>query len=289
MTRRDGETGRIGLIAGSGRLPIAVAAQLRSLGHDPFILLIEGEAGEEPEFVGGDHTRLAVEDFGILAATLRKAGVKRVVMAGGVSKRPRLSRMRPSLALLRILPRVALALASGDDALLRAVIGHLEANGLKVVGAHEIVPDLVAAPGAMTRAAPDSASRRDIAAALQAARAIGGLDIGQAAIAVGGRVVALEGVEGTAGLLERMVALRSHGRLAGKSGGVLVKCAKPGQELRADLPAIGPETVDAALRAGLKGIAVEAGRALVLDYGETVRRADAAGLFIAGIVDEEKR
>ena len=124
---------------------------------------------------------------------------------------------------------------------------------------------------------------RDIEAAHAAAKAIGALDIGQAAIAIGGRTIALEGVEGTHGLLERTLELRGHGRLAGKTRGVLVKCAKPGQELRADLPSIGPQTVEAAHAAGLAGIAVEAGRSLILEGPVVLARANALGLFVYGL------
>ena len=105
----------------------------------------------------------------------------------------------------------------------------------------------------------------------------------QAAVAVGGRAIALEGIEGTDGLLERVKALRGHGRIAGKKRGVLVKCAKPGQELRADLPTIGLATVEAAHEAGLAGIGIEAGRSFILDHDTTIARADALGLFILGL------
>ena len=115
---------------------------------------------------------------------------------------------------------------------------------------------------------------------------IGGLDIGQAAIAVGGRAVALEGIEGTAGLLDRMRDMRNHGRLAGKSGGALVKCVKPDQDERADLPTIGPNTIEAAHAAGLAGVGLEAGRSLIIDYADTIGRADALGLFIVGLEPE---
>ena len=187
--------------------------------------------------------------------------------------------MRPSLALLGVLPRLVSSLAKGDNALLKAIVGLIEESGVKVVGAHEIVPDLLAGEGVMTRAKPTAADRSDLAAAFAAAKAIGALDIGQAAVAIGGRVIALEGIEGTDGLLARTVSCATHGRLAGKKRGVLVKCAKPGQELRADMPAIGPQTVTAAHAAGLAGIGVEAGRSLILDYETVSRRADAARPF----------
>ena len=149
------------------------------------------------------------------------------------------------------------------------------------------MPDLLA-PGqgsTMTRRRPDSTDRKDIAAALQAARAIGALDIGQGAVAIGGRVVALEGAEGTDEMLGRVAQLRSAGRLK-TPGGVLVKCAKPGQEERADLPAIGLRTVENAHAAGLSGIAVEAGRSLILGYGDVLAASDRLGIFVSTFASE---
>ena len=140
----------------------------------------------------------------------------------------------------------------------------------------------------MTRVAPQKDDWSDLTAAKRGALAIGALDIGQAAVSVGGRVVALEGIEGTDGLLERVKDLRGHGRIANRKRGVIVKCAKPDQEVRADLPAIGPMTVDGAHAAGLAGIGVEAGRSLILDFGEVVSRADALGLFVVGLTAEQE-
>jgi hypothetical protein len=166
--------------------------------------------------------------------------------------------------------------------LLRAIVGHLEAAGFQVVGAHQLVPDLLAPAGTLTRAKPSVSGEKSIAAAWEAAQAIGALDIGQAAVAVGRRVVALEGVEGTAAMLARVRDLRGSGRISAP-GGVLVKCAKPGQELRADLPTIGPDTVIEAHAAGLSGIAVEAGRTIVVQQRDVVESADRLGLFVLGI------
>jgi len=211
-----------------------------------------------------------------------------VVFAGGIARRPRLLAIRPRLPLLMKLPRALAALSKGDDGLLRAITHEIESHGIRVVGAHQIMPDLLAAEGAMTKAAPNRKDWADIEAGRQAALAIGALDIGQAAIAIGGRAIALEGIEGTAGLLERTKALRTHGRLAGKKRGVLVKCSKPGQELRVDLPSIGTETVAAAHEAGLAGIAVEAGRSLILDHGAVISAANRHGMFVIGLGPDGK-
>ncbi len=149
--------------------------------------------------------------------------------------------MRLNAGLLAVVPLVVSALAHGDDGLLKVVVRGLEARGFKVVGAHQVVPELVASEGLWTKTSPQKADWRDIEAARAAAEAIGALDIGQGAVAVGGRAIALEGIEGTDAMLERVRDLRGHGRLAGKARAACwVKCAKPGQELRADMPAVGP-------------------------------------------------
>lgn len=274
---------RVGLIAGSGSLPADVAAELARGGFPPFVLILDGGQGTHGDLTSYDHAVLPLEKFARFVPRLRQEGVTHLIMAGGVSRRPRFAAIEWSLGILSLLPRLALALARGDDALLRLLVGYAERSGFKVIGPHEIVPDLIAGEGVLTRAKPSAEARRDLDAAAAAARAIGRLDIGQAAVAIGGRAVALEGVEGTDGMLARVRALRDHPRLAGQAGGVVVKCAKPGQELRADLPTIGLETVVAAHAAGLAGIGIEAGRTFVLDHADTLKRADELGLFIVGL------
>jgi DUF1009 family protein len=273
----------VGVVAGGGALPLEVARALKDRGEKPFLLLIEGEVDAGSPLRDFEHETLALEDVGSLIGVLKRRGVARLVLAGEIGRRPRLSAMRVSAGLLGWLPSIVVGLAKGDDGLLRLLVRRLERKGIRVVGAHEIVPELLAAAGLLAKAAPDAAAWRDIEAARAAAEAIGALDIGQGAVAIGGRVVALEGIEGTNGLLERVRELRGHGRLAGKAGGVLVKCAKPGQELRADLPTIGPQTVKLAHAAGLAGIGVEAGRSLIMDGPAVIADADALGLFVIGL------
>ncbi|UCI10229.1 LpxI family protein [Mesorhizobium sp. B1-1-8] len=278
---------RVGIVAGGGSLPVEIADGLAAHGHAPFILLMEGEADRQQELRRYENDSLALEQIGSLVATLKRHGVTHLVLAGEIKRRPKLTDMRPSLGLLAIVPSVVTALARGDDGLLKVLTRGLEKRGIKVVGAHEVVPELAASEGTLTAAAPNRSDWRDIEAGRAAAKAIGALDIGQAAVAIGGRAIALEGIEGTHGLLERTRDLRGHGRLAGKARGVLVKCAKPGQELRVDLPSIGPRTVEAAHAAGLAGIAVEAGRSLILEGPATLSRANALGLFIVGLPASE--
>ncbi len=274
---------RVGLIAGGGLLPLQVAQNLRDAGHNPFVLIVAGEPDTAADLAQFDHLRLGVERFGGFVRLLRDRNVSHVVMAGSITRRPKWSSVEWSLDLVRMLAAIVPALTKGDDALLKTVVRQFERFGIEVVGPHQVVPDLVARPGPMTAKQPDSQAQRDIDAALKAALAIGALDIGQGAVSIGGRVIALEGVEGTDGLLARVKELRGHGRLAGRTGGVLVKCAKPGQEMRADLPSIGSRTVEDVHAAGLAGVAVEVGRTLIVDYDEAVRRADELGVFIVGI------
>ncbi|MBN9245447.1 MAG: UDP-2,3-diacylglucosamine diphosphatase LpxI [Mesorhizobium sp.] len=294
MTKTDGEAryvlpagARAGIIAGGGALPLTIAKALKEQGADPFVLILAGEAEPGSLLESCDHETRPLEDIGKLVAILKRHRVTHLVMAGEIRRRPKLSALRPSLSLLAWLPTVIAGLAQGDDGLLRLVMRRLETNGIHVVGAHEIVPELLATEGAWTKTTPKPKDWRDVAAARAAAEAIGALDIGQGAVAIGGRAIALEGIEGTNGLLERVRDLRGHGRLAGKTGGVLVKCLKPGQELRADLPTVGPTTIELAHAAGLSGIAVEAGRSLVMDGPGLVARADALGLFALGLPARE--
>lgn len=274
---------KVGIIAGGGSLPVEIARALARQGKLPFIVMAAGEVDRIADFEPYEQATLRLEDVGSLLPILKRHHVTHLVTAGHITRRPRLSAMRLNLGLLAWLPSLFVGVTRGDDTVLKLFVRRIERSGIKVVGAHEIVPELVAAEGLLTKAAPRKADWRDIEAAHAAAKAIGALDIGQAAVAVGGRAIALEGVEGTDGLLERTRELRGHGRLAGRTRGVLVKCAKPGQELRADLPSIGPLTVEAAHAAGLAGIAVEAGRSLVLEGPATIGRANALGLFVIGL------
>ena len=274
---------RLAIIAGGGMLPRYVADAARARGEDPYILALRDECGED--WSGYDHETVSIGSYSDIAAAFRRHGVGRAVLSGWVRRRPEWRDIRAPLKVLLAIPSVVRTLLQGgDDTVLKMVIRLIEAEGVRVVGAHEIVPDLLGSEGPLGRLAPDAAAEADIAAAAAAALALGRLDAGQGAVAVGGRVVALEGAEGTDGMLERVAQLRAAGRISQRRKGVLVKLCKPGQDLRADLPSIGVETLRRAKAAGLAGIAVEAGRSLVLERATIVAEADAEGLFVTGIL-----
>lgn len=273
---------RIALIAGNGSLPRQVADALIAAGRDFQVVAIKGEADEITRQRA--NAELGWGEIGRLYGFLKKTGCREVLLIGGVSRRPDFTSILGDFGTLKRLPTIIRALAGGDDSLLTKVIRLFEDEGYRVVGIKDVAPQLLASSGVLGRVQPKDDDWRDLDLALRATEKLGELDIGQAAIAVGGRVVALEGAEGTDAMLERCAELKRLGRVRAKGhAGVLVKTAKPSQDLRVDLPTVGPRTIDLAQAAGLAGIAVEAQGALVAEREETLRKADAAGLFVIGI------
>ena len=266
---------KLGVIAGGGQLPARIVEHCRRQGRDVFVIALEGQAA--PELVADvPHEWVRLGAGGKTLEILRREAVAEVVMAGAV-RRPSLTDLRPDLWTAGFLARSG-AVILGDDGLLRAIVRELETRAVRVIGVDEVLPDVLAPAGCLGKLAPDAEAQADIARALSVARGIGALDVGQGAVVQQGIVLAVEAVEGTAAMLERCRGLARPG-----PGGVLVKAKKPGQDRRADLPTIGPDTVRAAAAAGLRGIAVEAGSVLILDRMETVAAADAANLFLVGL------
>jgi DUF1009 family protein len=265
--------GKLGILAGSGELPVRVIEACRAINRPVFVLAFEGSC-DPATMTGVPHgwTRLGAAATGL--RLLHENDVDELVMAGGV-RRPSLRALKPDWRALRFVMKIGLrALADfGDDALFRAIIAELEREGFRIVGVDGILAHLLAPLGPLGALTPDAAAKADIATGFAAARAHGARDLGQAVIVQHGRVVGVEDREGTDALI----------RGGNGQGGVLVKLAKPGQERRADLPAIGPATIAAVAAAGLRGIAIEAGATLVLDRAAVVAAADRAGIFVVGV------
>ncbi|TNM62356.1 LpxI family protein [Aliirhizobium smilacinae] len=282
MARQGYSDGRLAIIAGRGLLPLHLARAARAEGEDPFIVALKDEV--DHRFDDFESISVGVGNLAAIEKSFRDLKIGRVVMSGGVARRPEWRDIRPTFKTILKMPSVVRTLMShGDDTVLQMVIKLIEAMGCTVIGAHEIAPALLARLGPLGQVSPTGDDLRDIEKGTEAALALGQLDIGQGAVSVGGRVVAMEGVEGTDAMLQRVAELRQSGRISARRRGVLVKLCKPQQDMRADLPTIGPSTVESAVKAGLAGIAVEAGRALVLEEQAMIAAADAAGIFVCGI------
>ncbi len=267
---------RIGIIAGSGSLPLALATTLRSRGETPFLLLVEGEA-EVSQYADFPHEVIRITKVGRFLKALARESCTHITLAGPV-KRPDLKNLLPDMEGMKLLGRITGAARKGDDGLMRAITSYVKEKGFTVVGVHELASDLLVPLGCLGKITPTERDNTDITAGVRIVKAVGALDIGQAAIIRDGYVLAVEAAEGTDKLLKR-----SREFAWDEPAGVLVKLSKPGQELKADMPTIGPDTVTLAAEANLRGIAAEAGFTLVLDLKETLRRANEAGLFVVGL------
>lgn len=270
---------KLGLVAGGGDLPLRLASAAAKSGG-VHVVRLEGLAAPALAAFPGENCGLA--EAGRIIRSLKEAGCDAVALAG-VVRRPDFKSLKPDWRGAALLPRLIAAAAKGDGALLGVLVDTFEAEGFLVIGAEEVMASLAAPAGPLGRERPDAEAWSDIRKAAALIAALGPFDVGQAAVVARGFVVAIEAAEGTDAMLDRAASLRAgNGR-----AGVLVKRPKPGQELRVDLPVIGAETVRRAAAAGLAGVAVEAGAALVIDAAATIAAADAAGLFVYGFTPAE--
>ena len=272
---------KLGIIAGAGDLPVLLAQHCRDSGMPVHVSRIKGMCDPRLTLFPGSECALA--NFGERMKALKVDGVDALVFAGLVN-RPDFSTLKPDLRGALALPRIMAEMRKGDDALLRAVLAEFEREGFAIVGTDEVLANLLAEVGLIAGAEPTEAQLEDANKAMTIAAEIGRLDIGQGAIVVDGLVLAVEAQEGTDRMLARVYDLSTHirGTKAARRG-VLAKRAKPDQERRVDLPTIGVKTVEGASKAGLAGIVVEAGGALIIDRNNVIAAAEEAGLFILGV------
>lgn len=270
----------LGILACAGPLPIEVAEAGARQGRPVHIVAIDGFADEAVSRFS--HERVSIGEVGRILASFRRAGVSEIVIAGAM-QRPNLLKTKIDLGFLANLPTVLALTKGGDDSVLRRVVRFFEGHGLTVVGAADVAPEVLAPAGLLAAAEPPPHAGHELARAAALVRALGPFDIGQGVVAGREGIIAVEGVRGTDAMLSD---LGPGGAAAGlAAGGVLVKLAKPGQEMRMDLPTIGPDTVRNAKAAGLSGIAVGAGAAIVLGRERLVAEANEAGLFVLGLED----
>lgn len=269
---------KLGIIAGGGALPARIASACAERG-DPFhVIRLQGFADDTLATLPGSDCALG--EVGKTLRILKQEDCDAAVFAG-IVKRPDFSSIKVDWRGAALLPKLIAAATKGDGALLQALVDTVEADGLFVIGAEEAMQSLTAPSGALGTHTPTPDDLTDMIKAARVISALGSFDVGQAAIVSRGLVLAIEAAEGTDGVLRRCAEL-PEGVRGGAKSGVLVKRPKPGQELRVDLPVIGPETIRLLKQAGLRGVAVEAELALIIDKDEVIRLADQAELFVYG-------
>jgi UDP-2,3-diacylglucosamine hydrolase len=274
--------GPLALVCGGGSLPLAVADAAAARGRPVVLFLLHGTTDPESG-ARYPHHWLHLGQLGKFARLAHAAGCRDVAFIGSLV-RPSLWQLRFDLTALMLLPRIAAAFRGGDDYLLSNVSRLVERQGLRLVAAHEVAPEILVPQGVLGRTQPSERHQADIALGLDYLRAAGPFDIGQAVVVADKRVLAVEAAEGTDQMLNHLAQLRESGRIKTPRGaGVLVKAPKPNQDRRFDLPSIGPHTVEGAVRAGLAGIAVASGETVIAEAEALVAAADRADIFVVGV------
>jgi DUF1009 family protein len=272
----------LAIIGAGGSLPFAVADAVKASGR-PFVLFAIEGVTDPARATAYPHRWVAVGQGGKLIKAMRAEGCRDIVFIGTLV-RPPVWKMRLGLDTLMMVPTILSIFRGGDDHVLKGMSRIAERYGFRVVAAHEVAPNILMPQGHLTRRAPSAPDLDDIALGVDLLHTIGRFDVGQAAVVANGHVLAVEGAEGTDGMLERIAELRRRGRVHSPLGrGVLVKAPKPEQDRRFDLPGIGPKTLEGARAAGLGGIAVIAGETVVADLEMLTKAADEAGLFVTGL------
>jgi UDP-2,3-diacylglucosamine hydrolase len=275
----------IALVCGGGTFPGAVADAMVGRSLRPVMFAIKGWA--DPKVVERyTHHWIALGQSGRFLRLARAEQCREGLFIGALL-RPPIRKIRLDWHTVRLMPRIVRAFRGGDDRLLSGIARLLEEDGLRIIAVGDVAPEIVVPEGVLGRHQPSARDRADIARALQMIAALGPFDVGQAVVIADNRVLAVEAAEGTDGMVDRLVELRAKRRITtAPRTGVLVKAPKPGQDRRFDLPAIGPQTVANAARAGLGGIAVAAGGAIIAEPAAMIAAADRAGLFLVGVVGD---
>ena len=282
MTAVPATSSTIGIIAGGGVMPFAAAEAIVKRGLNPFIFAIRGFCDRE-RVEKFPHHWIALGQVGRLTGLMHAEGVRDVVFIGALI-RPALSEIRFDLGTVRAIPAIARAMRGGDDHLLRGIAGIFEQHGFCLVGIKDVAPELLMPEGSITRLAPDADMKADIAKGRELLKALGAYDVGQAVIVIDGHAIGVEDIEGTDGLLVRVARLRNEGRIRAKAGrGVLVKAPTVNQDLRFDLPTLGPKTVEGLTAARLAGAGIVAGQSLIAEPQIMIAEADKAGVFVVGL------
>jgi DUF1009 family protein len=265
---------KLGIIAGGGPLPQRLIDHCSATGREVFVVALDGHV--EPSMMAQDNV-VAIRPgaAGRILSVLNQEKVEELVIVGAV-KRPSMLTVLPDWGGIKFLCRVGWRAFRGDDQLLKAIAQEIERVGFKVIGVHEVLPELLAPVGIIGSIEANADRSADIELGIRAAKNLGVQDLGQAVVVADGKVMAEEGKRGTNALL-------SHASYNTASKPILVKMCKPQQDRRLDMPTVGENTVKLAAEAGFAGIVVEADKTLMADREAAVATANAAGLFILGV------
>lgn len=276
----------LGIVCGSGTVPFAVADAVLRRGRPVVLFPLRGWA-DAAAVAAYRHNWIAVGELGRFRRLVEAEDCREVVLVGGLL-RPAIKDIRLDWTTVRRMPLILRAFRGGDNHLLTGIAGAVESAGIRVIGAHEAAPEILAPLGALGHHRPGADVEGDIDFGFAALAAMSPFDVGQAAVVARGRLLAVEAAEGTDAVLDRVARLRENGRIALPRGvGVLVKAPKRRQDRRFDLPSIGPATIAGAARAGLAGIVVTAGATIVAEPQRLIEAADRNALFVIGRPDAE--
>lgn len=278
----ESDRGPLALVCGGGSLPFVIADRVVRDGRPVVLFPIRGFA-DAVAVARYPHHWIALGQLGRFFRLLRSSDCRDVVMIGYVL-RPPVRALRLDFGTLRLLPRLISMFRGGDDHLLSGVARLLEEQGFRLLGAHEVAPEILMPEGVMGRFAMQPRDQADTAYGFSVLTAMGPFDIGQAVIVADRHVLAIEAAEGTDQMLARVAQLRQQNRLPSQPGvGVLVKAPKPSQDHRLDLPSIGPNTVAGVVAAGLAGLAVTARSVIVVEPEAVIAAANQGRVFISGV------
>ena len=264
---------KLGLVAAGGPFPAKVAEAALAAGHGLFVICLR-DFCDDAGLRAYPHLEERIGAGGAIVQRLRAEGVTHLVLCGR-ARRPSLTSLWPDAWMARTIARMGKAVFGGDDAVLRAGIAILMEEGFEIVAPQSLLGASSAQAGLLAGPAPDDLAVEDIRRGIAVLRAMADVDVGQAVVVQQGLILGVEAIEGTDALLARAGELRREG-----PGGVLVKLAKPGQEMRVDAPVVGPVTVQMAQAAGLRGIAIEAERTILAERATMLEAAEAAGIFV---------
>lgn len=266
---------KLAIIAGNGSIPFYLIEECNKIGREYCLIIIEGHGKELSEKYDPDYI-VSLSKMGRAVKYVKNIGIKHILMVGGV-KRPSLKNIIPDLWTAKFLTTIS-SKVSGDNSVLSKLTKALEREGFIIVAPEEVLPNLICPKGTLGKVKPNQQNNEDISTGYRIAKIIGANDIGQSIIIENGLVIAVEAAEGTDRMIKRSLILKKE-----KQAGVLVKVIKPMQDSRIDRPVIGIDTIKAAKKAGLDGIALESNEILILNYSDVILYADKEGLFVEGI------